>query len=236
MGILLHLEVPEPVHALPVLHVRSHDVPVLWKVLSHLQSMREVVVVHISLCCLCFIQSIQFLCFRKRSQCTDVQICVCPRVNIAEPCTLGIRSTSAASGRIWSISLPSGRLWSFKIILRTVFFWYWYTASGRTASHSSFSANASSNFFCYDTDIFFSCLFVICEYCYFHLFRSNDLSLILAKSSSGTAQLSYSCFCFPHSATIVSMNAMTFWFTSCAAKIASIISLLLELRLLRLRS
>jgi polyribonucleotide nucleotidyltransferase len=30
----------------------------------------------------------------------QTQICVCPRVNIAEPCTRGIRSTSAASGRI----------------------------------------------------------------------------------------------------------------------------------------
>ena len=39
MGILLRLEVPEAVHALPVLHVRSHDVPVLWMALSHLQSM-----------------------------------------------------------------------------------------------------------------------------------------------------------------------------------------------------
>ena len=34
-----------------------------------------------------------------------LQICVCPRVNIAEPCTLGIRSSSAASGRIWSIDI-----------------------------------------------------------------------------------------------------------------------------------
>ena len=32
----------------------------------------EVVVVHISLCCLCFIQTIQFLSFRKWCQCTDV--------------------------------------------------------------------------------------------------------------------------------------------------------------------
>ena len=53
---------------------------------------------------------------------TTSQICVCPRVNIAEPCTLGIKSTSAANGRIWLIARPSGRLWSFKIILRTVFF------------------------------------------------------------------------------------------------------------------
>ncbi len=39
MGILPRLEVPEEVHALPVLHVRSHDVQVLWMVLSLLQSM-----------------------------------------------------------------------------------------------------------------------------------------------------------------------------------------------------
>ena len=34
---------------------------------------------------------------------SQLQICVCPRVNMAEPCTLGIRSISAASGRIWLI-------------------------------------------------------------------------------------------------------------------------------------
>ena len=39
-----------------------------------------------------------------------LQICVCPLVNMAEPCTLGMISTSAASGRIWSNALPSGRL------------------------------------------------------------------------------------------------------------------------------
>ena len=31
-------------------------------------------------------------------------------VNIALPCTRGMRSISAASGLIWSIALPSGRL------------------------------------------------------------------------------------------------------------------------------
>ena len=51
----------------------------------------------------------------------------------------------------------------------------------------------------------------------------GTISLIASNSSSGTAQLVYSCFAFPHSATIVSINAMTFWFSSCAAKIASII-------------
>ncbi|CUO35040.1 Uncharacterised protein [Dorea longicatena] len=151
-----------------------------------------------------------------------LQICVCPRVNIAEPCTLGIKSTSAASGLIWSISLPSGRLWSFKIILRTVFFWYWYTASGRTASHSSFSANASSNF-SVTTRIFSSLVCLSSENTATSISSGVTISLIAAKSSSGTAQLSYSCFGFPHSATIVSMNAITFWFNSCAAKIASII-------------
>ena len=40
----------------------------------------------------------------------QTQICVCPRLNIAEPCTLGIRSTSADSGRISLIARPSGRL------------------------------------------------------------------------------------------------------------------------------
>jgi len=49
------------------------------------------------------------------------------------------------------------------------------------------------------------------------------ISCIAAKRSSGTAKLSYACFGFPHSATIVSINAMIFWFTSCAAKMASII-------------
>ena len=39
MGNLPHLEVLVQVHAQPTLHVRSHGVPVLWKVLSRLQSM-----------------------------------------------------------------------------------------------------------------------------------------------------------------------------------------------------
>lgn len=39
-----------------------------------------------------------------------LQICVCPLVNIAEPWTLGMMSTSAASGLIWLIARPSGLL------------------------------------------------------------------------------------------------------------------------------
>lgn len=61
----------------------------------------------------------------KGASVTTSQIWVWPRVNMADPWTRGIMSISAANGRIWSMARPSGRLWSFKIILRTVFFWYW---------------------------------------------------------------------------------------------------------------
>ena len=94
-------------------------------------------------------------------------------------------------------------------------------ASPRRESHSSLSINASSNFSVIwrilSSLICFSSVNTACS-----ISAGGTISLIASNSSSGIAQLSYSCFGFPHSATIVSKKAMTFWFNSCAAKIASI--------------
>ena len=48
-------------------------------------------------------------------------------------------------------------------------------------------------------------------------------STISFHKSSGVSTCSYSCFSFPHSSTIRSINLITSLFTSCALKIASII-------------
>ena len=87
-------EAPEQELSLPVRHDRSHDVPVLWMVLSHLRS-------RTGSCSGAYI-SLLFQTHQVRQvsvprkaepECVMVQICVCPRVNIAEPCTLGMMST-----------------------------------------------------------------------------------------------------------------------------------------------
>ncbi len=180
-------------------------------VLSHQQSMREIVLMHISLCCLISSSPSIFCASESGASVTTSQICVCPRVNIAEPCTLGIRSTSAASGRIWLIA----RHPDVYDLLRSSY----EQSSSDTGKqpHQELQATLHClqmplSLLCDLTDIFFSCLFVICEYSFFHLFRSNDF-LDCSNSSSGMHSL-YSMFRFAKLCYDLIDKFDDFWFTS----------------------